>query len=144
MLELFGLKPQNEQEEAIFTFVYYAARIVLLGLVIGGISFLGWINTDRYVSNKIMSSCLGTPATMNSLIHWNRKKHEFLIALKRELLFLGQWFKYHDNPSDEDILHYAKRSLNDEDFFAEKFTESEKKLVLKNAVEVIRFHFSIQ
>lgn len=56
---------------------------------------------------------------------------------------MGQWYKYHDDPTDEDILHYAKRSLNEEDYFAEKFTEGEKKVVLKNAVEVIRFHYSI-
>lgn len=73
MLELFGLKPQDEREEAIFTLVYYASRIILLALVVGGVCFLGWINTDRYVSKKIMTSCLGTPATLNSLIHWHRK-----------------------------------------------------------------------
>jgi len=96
---------------------YYLTRgAIVISLIILGV-YIVWIYSDQYLQKKIYSSCLDSPVSLNKLLSWRRRDHDFIKALRRELIFLGQFFKYHDNPADEDIKHYAVRSLNDEEYY---------------------------
>ena len=71
--------------------VIYSAT-ALAGLSIIGV-YVGWKFSDRYLHQKIMRESLSDPYTMNKLMNWRRRDHEFILSLRREINFLAKWFK---------------------------------------------------
>ena len=71
--------------------------VFLIFVVLPIIAFVAWKFSDRYLHQKLMRDSLGSPLSLYRLMLWQRREHEFIIGLRRELPFLAKWFKQHTN-----------------------------------------------
>ena len=121
------------------TLAYSAAALASV-VAIGG--FIAWKFSDKYLYQKVMRESLTDPYTLNKLMRWRRRDHEFILSLRREINFLAKWFKNTEDLEDKDVNALAKRSFSDDDFFRDEFDESEQKLFLRIATHLIMFKLS--
>ena len=99
----------------------YSATAFASILAIGG--FIAWKFSDKYLYQKVMRESLTDPYTLNKLMRWRRRDHEFILSLRREISFLAKWFKNTEDLEVKDVNALAKRSFSDDDFFRDEFDE---------------------
>ena len=121
------------------TLAYSSVALVSV-LSVGG--FIAWKFSDRYLHQKIMRESLTDPFTLNKLMKWRRRDHDFILSLRREINFLAKWFKNNEELEFKDVTALAKRSFSDDDFFRDEFEESEQKVFLRIATHLILFKMS--
>ena len=121
------------------TLAYSSVALVSV-LAVGG--FIAWKFSDKYLHQKIMRESLTDPYTLNKLMKWRRRDHDFILSLRREINFLAKWFKNNEELEFKDVTALAKRSFSDDDFFRDEFEESEQKVFLRIATHLILFKMS--
>ena len=79
----------------------YSSIAFILILAVGG--FIAWKFSDRYLHQKIMRESLTDPYTLNKLMKWRRRDHDFILSLRREINFLAKWFKNTEELEFKDV-----------------------------------------
>lgn len=153
------------QQNDIFDKVYVPTFYECLGIGVTFVVAVGlWFATGRamewWKERQVINMCLKSPIEMNKLIggKFLGSRHDFAYAVKKEIDFAARWFKEKSREEVEPhviesettgkevrgMRYLLSRTMSEEEFFLEKFTEDEHDKLLRNMERVSRVQRSIQ